>query len=142
MLNTVLRFIGLLEKFGFVKKLVKITYTGQGITLNDIYGLHYQARGSKVRKYKETFTWLLKQSGLQRFDKFALLLAYNSRMDTDNVSGMAKMFVDALHDETKNGITIRKGWVENDNHHFYKALITLPAKSLPFNTYDFYIIIL
>jgi hypothetical protein len=140
-LNIILRFLGLAERFGMVRAIHKITYVGQGLSLNQFYaGGHYMIRKNLAKKYKAIFRPMFKS--LPQIKKYSILLTYNSRMDVDNTVGMTKVFVDALRTETdkKLKVVTYKGHVDDDNKNFYKGLFLIPNDSLPYNTYEFYII--
>ena len=132
MRKLIVRFIKLLVKIGVFGKIVSFTYTGPGISLNKFYAQgHWTDRQAIKSDLKIKFDKLLKPAfGKVFFDKFYLVIFYNSRHDVDNVVGMEKVFTDCL----KGTI------VENDNRVYYKGMLIFYDDTLPKNTFEFVLI--
>lgn len=133
-----------LLELGFLGRVIKITYTGKGVSLNKFYKQgHWKTRSDMKNKYTAIFDELFKESkDLSWMNSFYLLIFYNSRHDTDNVVGMSKVFVDSLKKEVnpKTGEVIRAGYIQDDNKNFYKGLALFPDSTLPHNTFEFLIL--
>ncbi|KKN46952.1 hypothetical protein LCGC14_0667760 [marine sediment metagenome] len=127
----IVRIIRLLKGVGVLKNIYKISYQGQGVSLNQYYSSgHWSIRYKLVAKYHDIFKDLFEESELKELDGFYLLMFYNSRHDVDNTVGLTKLFVDAL-----------KGlYVKEDNKKFYKGVMLFCDGSLPTNTFEFYIL--
>lgn len=128
-------------KFGEV---IKIVYRGKGVSLNQFYSQgHWGTRSALKKKYRKIFDELFIHSrNLRWVDKFSLVVFYNSRHDVDNVTGMEKVFVDALKKEVdkKTKEVVREGYVPEDDKRFYKGMSIFVDDSLPTNTFEFIII--
>lgn len=109
----------------------KFTYSGKGVSTNDYYkSSHWTKRNKLVEEYH----WVIKSiigKKLQgkKFDRFSLIIFYNSRHDPDNVVGFGKIFVDVLNKELN--------LIEEDNKHIYKAIACIPDVKLKHNTFEF-----
>lgn len=115
----------------------EIDYKGKGISLNDFYSSsHWRTRHNIKTKFKPLFKGLIREVlEYKSIKKFALVFEYNSRHDTDNVTGTEKLFVDALK-EDKSG----DGWVIDDAKKYYKMYLVKPNEELEKNTFRFKLI--
>ena len=140
----VTRIIKFLVRIGFFGDVVKIVYRGKGVSLNQFYSQgHWGTRSALKKKYRKKFDELFANSrNLRWMNKFSIIIFYNSRHDLDNVTGMEKVFVDALKKEvdSQTGEVIRSGYIEDDNKKFYKGMSIFPDESLPTNTFEFLLI--
>lgn len=137
------RFLRLLIKFKIIGKVVRITYQGKGVSLNKFYSQgHWGTRSAIKKKYRAIFDQLFHESkDLIWMEEYALIIFYNSRHDLDNVTGMEKVFMDALKQETdKSGIVVRHGYVKDDDKRYYKGMVIVPDPELPMNTFEFNIL--
>lgn len=140
--DIIVRFIKLCKKLSIIKNIYVVTYTGKGVSLNQFYSQgHWSTRYNIKRKYRKIFDKLFQDSELRWMDTFSLIIFYNSRHDVDNVTGMEKVFMDALkHEETSEGEVIRYGFIHDDSPQYYKGMHIVPDKTLPTNTFKFVLI--
>lgn len=108
---------------------VVVTYTGQGISLNDWYSAKggFWRRKTLKDKYSAIFNSLLSQQEIPEIKQFTMDLEFNSRHDTDNTVAMLKMFVD----------TLKGKYIREDTKEFYKGLTIKYDSALPKSTYVF-----
>jgi hypothetical protein len=144
MKQLIVRIIKLLYRLKVIKKVIKIVYTGKGVTLNDFYAQkHWSARYALKTKYNAIFQQLFIDSkDLTWMDEYSLVIFYNCRMDLDNVVGTEKLFLDSLKQkkDRHTGEIVREGYVYDDSQAYYKSLVVLPDKTLPKNTFEFYLL--
>lgn len=128
----IVRILKLLSRLKIIGKVISFTYKGAGLSLNKFYSQgHWTDRNSVKQEYKAIFQNILKQAkGKYYFEKFYLLIFYNSRHDVDNVVGMEKVFVD----------TMKGDIIPNDGKVNYKGMMIFFDDNLPFNTFEFVII--
>jgi hypothetical protein len=119
------------DRYKDVEDVYKIVYSGKGVSLNDYYSAGHWSKRSKLKNtYKPIFEKLLEESNTRRMHKFSLLLRFNSRHDTDNITGLEKLFVD----------TVKGKYVVDDTKKYYRGYMVFPDESLPVNTFEFYLI--
>jgi hypothetical protein len=127
----VLRILKLLKRLGYLKNIYEIVHKGQVFSLNDLYS---QAHWSKRKKLKDNFSnlflSLMNEGNIKFMKQFYLIVFYNTRHDTDNIVGMAKVFVDTMKDN----------FVSDDDKRHYKGLCIFPDSTLNNNTVEFLII--
>jgi hypothetical protein len=120
-----------------------ITYSGKGVSWNDIYGSSgknaWKVRKTIVDKYKKIFTYLILEAKLPWIDTFKITLFYNSRLDPDNCGANLKMMLDALKQDRLEGKVLKQGWIYDDSKKFCKGVSIIPDESLPTDTYKFVI---
>lgn len=132
MAKIIRRLIRLFIRLGIIKKYINIVYDGELFSLNQLYSSgHFRTRATLKKKYKKIYTELLEDYSFEMANRFSLIIFYNSRHDPDNITGMAKMFVDVLQEE---------GRIINDTKNFYKLYAVVPDLELPKNTLHFYLI--
>lgn len=125
-----------------IKASYTVEYNGPGISNNLFYAGGAGKNGWRVRsgiksKYTKIFSKLLMESEIPWMDEYSLIIFFNSRMDSDNVSASAKVFLDTLKQERLKGKIIKKGWVYDDSSDYCKMVSMIPDKSLKPNTYQF-----
>lgn len=126
-----------------VQDVYPVIYQGQGISTNDYYAGASGKNGWKIRagiktKYCKIFVSLLYAADLPWMDKYIVILKYNSRMDPDNtIGGLAKLMLDSLKQERKEGVVVKQGWVYDDSKKYIKGIMAVPDEGLPNNTYIF-----
>lgn len=110
-------------------KSISITYSGQGISLNDWYGGNggWYKRKNLKDKYSLIFSKLLSEKDIPEIHQFTMGLTFNSRHDTDNTVAMLKMFVD----------TLKGKYIKEDSKEYYKGLTIDYDSTLPKQTYVF-----
>jgi hypothetical protein len=140
----ILSGIKYLLDLGFLGRSIRISYQGKGVSLNKFYKQgHWTTRSTLKNQYFEIFDKLfVENKDLTWLNSFYLVIFYNSRHDVDNVTGMSKVFVDALKKgiDRKTGEVVRAGYVEEDNKQYFKGLAIFPDPTLPYNTFDFVIL--
>lgn len=128
-----IRLLRFFVKLGFIGKVTSFKYSGKAFSLNDFYaGGNWYARQSIKNEYKPIFEKLIQQAdkGKLYFEKFYLLIFFNTRHDVDNVMGMEKIFID----------TLKGNIIKEDNKTHYKGLMVFYDKLLPMNTFEFILI--
>lgn len=118
----------------------EIIYKGPIYSNNDAQSKHWRKKASLVKKYKIIFRHLILAAKLPWFEEFALVVYFNSRHDTDNISSTAKIFVDCLRQRELKGKIIQKGYVKDDSKKYYKMLAILPDDSLKKHEFKFKLI--
>jgi hypothetical protein len=114
-------FISDILSSGQADKTATVLYQGKGFSLNDLYSQgHWKKRSSLKNNYSFIFKALMKEARLEFMDSFYLMVVYNSRLDVDNVSGMAKVFVDSL----------KNNYIVEDTKKYYKGLMIFPDSTL------------
>lgn len=117
-----------------------MVYQGPGISLNDFYSQgHWHKRVGIKNKYCAIFRGLIEKAGVEIIDKYSLSCIYNSRHDPSNISGMIKLFEDAL---AGNKSRVNKTFkydplIEDDSKKFCKGIHIVPDLSLKINTFKF-----
>lgn len=118
-----------------------ITYVGQGVSWNQIYGASgknsWKIRKTLVDRYKKIFTVLLLEAKLPWFNEYEITLEYNSRHDLDNAGCMIKCLQDCFKQDRLGDQIIKKGWVHDDSKKYCKRLTIVPNESLENNTFKF-----
>jgi len=116
--------INLLEN---LNKVTTIIYDGPSLSLNSFYvGGHFSNRLRVKNKFKAIFQEIFKNDKDIRFmKKFYLSMKFNNRIDTDNQSGLIKVFVDTLKED---------GYIEDDNKAFFKGMSIFYNPELEKNT--------
>ena len=135
--NSPLRGLKDLEE---AKLVASLSYKGPSVSLNKFYSQgHWGTRSAIKKKYRKIFDEIFSQSSeLKWMDQFFLIIYYNNRCDCDNVTGMEKVFIDALkHEVDKEGIVTRLGFVRDDSKRYYKGMLIFPDDDLPYNTVEF-----
>ena len=117
----------------------RIVYKGQGVSLNDWYSQgHWSKRSALKKKYvpifKEQFREII---GKDILKKFVVILEYNSKHDTDNITGLEKLFTDALKINDKNGDG--EGWILDDAKKYFRLYLVKPNEELEKNEFVFYV---
>ena len=106
---------------GQADKTASILYKGKGFSLNELYSQgHWKKRSGLKNEYSFRFKALMREARLEFMDTFYLIVVYNSRLDVDNVSGMAKVFVDSL----------KNSYIVEDTKKYYKGLMIFPDSTL------------
>jgi len=128
----IVRILKFLSRIKAIGKVISFTYKGEGLSLNKFYSQgHWRTRANAKTEYKLIFENIIsKAKGKYFFDRFYMVIFYNSRHDVDNVIGMEKVFVD-----TMKGVMIK-----NDGKVNYKGIMIFYDDSLPNNTFEFVII--
>lgn len=128
----IIRILKLLVRLGFIGKVISFTYNGEGLSLNKFYSQgHWRTRQSAKQEYKAIFEKILEPAeGKYFFEKFYMVIFYNSRHDVDNVIGMEKVFTDCLKGKIVRG----------DGKVNYKGIAIFYDKTLPKNTFEFVLI--
>lgn len=126
------RILKFLSRVKVIGKVISFTYRGPGLSLNKFYSQgHWTERNNAKQEFKGIFENILKQAkGKYYFERFYMVIFYNSRHDVDNVVGMEKVFVD----------TMKGDLIPNDGKVNYKGLMMFYDDTLPFNTFEFVII--
>lgn len=132
MRHFIVRILKLLVKLGVLGQIVSFKYNGPGISLNKFYIQgHWTKRQGIKNELRSKFEVILKPAiGKIFFDKFYLLVFYNSKHDVDNIVGMEKVFTDTLKDLI----------VKNDSKTYYKGMLIMLDETLPKNTFEFVLI--
>lgn len=113
----------------------KITYTGQIVSHNDIYGSNnWRVRKTIVDKYKKIFGYLFKEAKMPWFEQFGLVIHFNSKHDTDNISELGKLALDVFKEKREKGIIVQKGHVHDDTKKHSRLFCIVPDETLPINT--------
>lgn len=121
----------LFNRYIGVEKIYKIVYQGKGISLNDYYSAgHWSKRHNLKKKYNPIFEELIENAGVAELNQFSLIIAYNSRHDVDNVTGLEKIFMD----------TLKNMRVKEDDKRYYRGFMVFPDETLETNTFEFYLI--
>jgi hypothetical protein len=128
----IIRLLRLLVRLGIIGKVVSFTYKGEGLSLNKFYSQgHWRTRQSAKEEYRKKFEKVLEPAkGKYYFEKFYMIIFYNSRHDVDNVIGMEKVFADCLKGQL----------VPGDGKVNYKGILIFYDKTLPKNTFEFVLI--
>lgn len=108
----------------------EITYTGKGISLNDVRGGNWQTSHSNIKRLKNVFSWLIIEAHMKFLPKYKVSLVYNARYDCDNTIYLAKCLVDSLK---------MQGKIKDDTKKYYRGFSVTPDETLPLNTYRFLI---
>jgi hypothetical protein len=129
-----------------VKKVSGIVYEGRGVSSNVFYvggggKGGWGMRAGLKKKYNAIFTHLLNDcEDLEWMDSFAMVIAYRSRQDCDNVSATGKFILDALKQEREGAIVVKKGWVYDDSPKYCKGVYIQYDENLPNNTFQFFLL--
>ena len=131
-MSVILRwFLKFLLKLKIFDCIYPIVYSGKGVSLNQYYsGGHWSYRSKLKNKYKEIFEELLSSYDIKPMEQFSLVVFFNSRHDTDNVTGLTKLFID----------TLKGVYIEDDNKKYFRFYGVVPDEKLPTNTFEFYLI--
>ena len=109
-------------------RVYEIVYEGAVMSLNDFFSQNnYKAGLSKKKKFKNIFKILMLEKGLKWMNEFKLDVRYRSKHDCDNLSGIAKLFVDVM-----KGV-----YVKDDNRNHYKSMSITYDEELKHNTFIF-----
>jgi hypothetical protein len=108
----------------------EITYTGKGISLNDVRAGNWQNSHSHIKRLKNVFSWLIIEAHMKFLPKYKVSLTYNARYDCDNTIYIAKCLVDSLK---------MQGKIKDDTKKYYRGFTVTPDETLPPNTYKFLI---
>lgn len=132
----------LLTRMGGVEKVYNITYQGKAFSLNALYTQgHWKSRNDIKDVYGTLFNDLIAKSKIEKMEEYSMIIFFNSSHDTDNVAGMAKVFVDVL--TGGNGKKKEKKYnqlVPDDSKHHYKFFGICPDLTLKHNTFEFMLI--
>lgn len=125
----IFRIISLLRRLGIIKKVITVRHEGKGLSINQFYLQgHWKRRSDLKNEFKGIFEALFaKHEELEWMDEFMLILFFNCRMDTDNTSGMIKIFVD----------TMKGRFIANDTKKHFPSTAMVYDPELPINTYEF-----
>lgn len=125
----IIRLLRFFVRLNLIGRVISYTYQGEGLSLNKFYSQgHWRTRQNAKTEYREIFDKIIAASGKKFFfERFYMLIFYNSRHDVDNVIGMEKVFTDCL-----KGVIIK-----NDGKVNYKGLMIFYDESLPKNTFEF-----
>jgi hypothetical protein len=124
------------------KKTWLMEFQGQGFSLNDFYSQgHFSKRVALKDKYSDIFRSLIDEAGVTYMAKYTLTCIYNSAHDPSNISGMIKVFEDAM-----TGYYNRRSkkykyppLVQDDSKKYCKGIYIEPDLSLKKNTFKFII---
>lgn len=153
------RLIRILHSLKFIKRLHPVTYTGEISSTNDIYqSRHWGVRSKLEMDFTKIFRRLLDEDKkTPSANEYGLVVFYNNAMDVDNLTFMAKVFVDAYRREIKTfklkdpktkKVTkewkeiVYEGYTPNDDQRYYKFLALCPDKGLPKSTVEFNLCVL
>ena len=108
------------------------TYTGKGFSLNEAYNKHWTKSKIIKDRLKLEFNSLFSHDPIsKRIERFSLSIKFNGRYDVDNISPMAKIFVDTMRS---------RDYIKDDTKNIYHKLTMEFDSQLPKNTYVFSII--
>jgi len=104
---------------------VEITFEGKWVSSNQLRNNHWRKNQGLKESFRKTFCVLLEEAGMSWMERFGITVYYNSRLDTDNVTGGLKFLID----------TMKNRYVADDNKKYFRRLCIEPDESLPKNTY-------
>lgn len=105
----------------------QLTYTGQWLSLNQVYSKNRYLASVAKNEWKATFTRMFTEAKIQPFTTFRVSMRYNSRMDCENTVAGLKIAVDTLR---------AMNLVPNDDKRYYKGVEVVPDAGLKHNTYE------
>lgn len=117
-----------------------ITFEGQGFSANDFYAQrHHMARSNIKNKYGKIFRSLIEEAGVTPMLEYTIDVEYNSRHDPSNISGMLKVFEDALAGmkKSKTKTSMFSPLIPDDSKLYCKGISIKPDLKLKLNTFKF-----
>jgi len=101
-------------------------WAGKGLSLNEWYeSKHWTQRNKIAEEWHMFFKKFLIQP-YPRFDKYEIILTFNSRLDASNVITKIKLLEDLLQKEKI---------IENDNNKYCRGLHIIPDLTMKKNSY-------
>jgi hypothetical protein len=115
-----------------LKKIYVIKYNNEAFSLNQLYsGGHWSRRSAIKKKYMSLFGDVIDRQKFNKIDKFFMAIFYNTSHDVDNISGMAKIFVDELRS---------RDIIKNDTPKYYGGFCIVKDYGLKSGEFEFVII--
>lgn len=117
-----------------------ITYVGKGFSANDFYAQrHYHFRQNIKNTYGRVFRSLIEEAGVEPMEQYGIDVEYNSRHDPTNISGMLKVFEDALAGmkKSKKKTSMFDPLIPDDSKYHCKWASIRPNLKLKTNTFKF-----
>jgi hypothetical protein len=111
-----------------MKNSYTITYTGKGLSLNQVKSQNWQDTERQKKAIMKVMSVLILQVRIQHMRQYRIDTLYNSRLDPDNVTPMVKILCDIIR---------RKGYTIDDSKKYWKGFSIAPDATLPHNTYQF-----
>lgn len=105
----------------------QLSYTGQWLSLNKIYGMNRHVAAKLKKEWQGTFTQMFAEAGIKPLATFSLTLRYWSRIDADGTVAGLKVLIDSLR---------YAGLIANDDKRYFRGFTVIPDATLTHNQYE------
>ena len=102
----------------------QVTYQGKWTSTNALRNGHWRTNQGNKNKMRKIYADLILEQKPKPMDRFVVHVAFNSRLDVDNVS--MKYFMDSMKDV---------GLIVDDNRKHFRGLSVEPDETLGSSTY-------